>query len=270
MDSESTNTSTVPTSPQLVTPREAEIVDGRAVTFEWEPVDAARAYLLEVAADTAFEAIFAEEEVPAGTTTLTVADVFPTDEQTFFWRVLAKNRHGWSRGERVESFVSGTPADVRQDLQVPDEAFGPMEGLIASASQMVSEELAGQKDAENRHLEAERERGVAYEGIPSGQILGITVAILLAVALIVVVLFQWTNITEARVRAAALDPSDYTTLRQTELEATRKLSRYEVISEEAGTYRIPIDRAMELVANEAYQQGDRAYSPEAPFVPNSR
>lgn len=273
MDNENTKNPEVLTSPRPVFPREAAIVDGRAVTFRWEPVEEASAYRLEVANDAAFESVAFEEEVPADTTTLTVTDVFPTDDQTFFWRILAKNEEGWSRGERIESFVSGTREEVAQHIEVPDETeeVGPVGGLMQRATETVSEELAGEKtEPVEERLQEERELGVAYEGVPSSQILAISVSILLAVAIIVILLFQWTNLTAMSIRETTIDPDDYVLLRQTQQEDARKLEQYEAVDEEAGTYRIPIDEAMERILNEEYQQEDRTYSPEAPFTQDAQ
>lgn len=268
MDNESTNKAAVLPSPSPIAPREAAIVDARAITFRWEPVDDATAYRIEVARDAAFNDVVFDEEVSADRTTLAVRDVFPADEETFFWRVLARGEGDWSRGERIESFVSGTPEDVAQHIRTPDEEeeLGPIEGLVQTASEMVVDELSGSEEAKQRRLEREREMGVAEEGIPTGQILAIALSISVAVAILVVLLFQWTNLTTSSIREATVDPEDYTEIRQVEADAARKLSRYEVVDEEAGTYRIPIDRAMDLIVNEAYEQGDRTYSADAPFV----
>ncbi len=265
MENEKTETTSVLASPRPVAPREATIVNGREVTFEWRPVEDAEAYHLQVARDTAFGTVVFEQDVSAEKTALTVADFFPMNEQTYFWRVLAKNEKGWSRGDRVESFVSGTPEDVQQQIRTPDqdESYGPVTELVRSASRMVSEQLA--EEGTDR-FEREREMGVAYEGVPSGQILAIAVSILFSVGIIVIILFQWTSITEAAIRQTSAGQSEYTALRETQAQANQKLSGYEVLDEDAGTYRIPIDQAMNLMANEAYEEGERAYSPEAPFV----
>lgn len=274
MDNESTKKSAIPPSPQPVAPHGAAIVDGRAVTFEWEPVEEASAYRLEVASDTAFESVVFDEEFPADQTAVTVADFFPTDDQTFFWRVLAKNDEGWSRGERIESFVSSTREGAAQGIRTPDEeeALGPPGGLAQSATESVADEVTGREEEQPQEdrLQQERERGVAYEGVPSAQILGISIAILFAVAIIVILLFQWTSLTAMTIRETAIDPDDYVLLRQTELDASQKLSQYEAVDEEEGTYRIPIDQAMDLIVNEAYQQEGRTYSSEAPFVQNEQ
>jgi hypothetical protein len=264
MENESTETTAPPTTPVPVAPREARIVDGREVTFEWRPVDRATAYRLEVARDAAFSDVVFDEEVSTDTTTLTVADFFPIDEQTYFWRVLAKGKDKWSRGERIESFVSATAEEAAQHIHSPDqdEGYGPVTELVRSASRMVSDQLSTRSD----RFEKEREIGVAYEGVPTGQILAVAISILFAVGIIVIILFQWTNITEAAIRQASIGQSPNADLRETQLQATQKLTGYEVIDEEAGVYRIPIDRAMELMINEEYQQGGRAYSSEAPFI----
>ena len=264
MENKRTETTAQLGSPRPVSPREAAIVDGREVTFEWRPVDEATAYRLEVASDASFSTVVFDEQVPAGTTALTVADFFPIDEQTYFWRVLTKGEDNWSRGERIESFVSATPEEAAQHIRTPDEdeGYGPVTELVRSASRMVSEQLSDEDD----RFEKEREVGVAYEGIPSGQILAVAVSILFAVGIIVIILFQWTNITEAAVRQASAGQSAYEDLRETQLQANQKLTGYEALDDDAGTYRIPIDRAMDLMVNEEYQQETRPYSSEAPFV----
>jgi hypothetical protein len=76
---------------------------------------------------------------------------------------------------------------------------------------------------------------------------------------------MWTNTTRQAIREGSIDPDQYTQLRETEAQAAQKLSQYEVIDEQAGTYRIPIDRAMDIMANQAYQEGERTYAPDAPF-----
>lgn len=251
-----------PASPALIAPREATVVDGHDVTFEWQPVEAADTYRLQVAEDTSFNTVVFEQAVDA--TEFTVADTFPTDEQTFFWRVLAKNEAGWSRGERVESFLSASPEDVDKHLAQPDteEEMGPVTELVKAASRQAVAEVS---DSDADRLEQEKEMGVAYEGIPAGQIISIAVTLLLTIAIAVVILFMWTNTTRQAIREASIDPDQYTQLRETEAQAAQKLSQYEVIDEQAGTYRIPIDRAMDIMANQAYQEGERTYAPDAPF-----
>lgn len=263
MEEGSKTESRVPPSPALVSPREAAVVDGHAVTFEWRPVEQADRYRLQVAPDTTFETLVVDEDVDAASS-LTVADVFPTDERTFFWRVLAGNDAGWSHGERVESFVSATADAAEHAVAVPDEEedLGPVTELVRSVSDTVSTKMMPPPD----RFEREKAQGVAYEGVPAGQILAISMTILMAVGAAVVILFMWTSTMSQNIRDTSLDESQYTDLREVNAQAAQKLSQYDVVDAEQGIYRIPIEQAMDLMANQAYQEGDRTYSPEAPFV----
>ena len=263
MEQGSKKESRVPPSPALVAPLGASVVDGSEVTFEWRPVDGATEYRLQVAPSTTFDTPTIDETV-RDATKLTVADVFPTDEQTFFWRVLAKTEGGWSRGDRVESFVSATPEEADAINNVPDaeENLGPVTELVRSASTTVATTL---QSAPGR-FEQEKQQGVAYEGVPAGQILAISMTIIMAIGAVVVILFMWTSTVSKVVRSTSAGGGDYPDLRETETQAIQKLSQYEVIDAEERVYRIPIDQAMDIMANQAYQQKDQAYSPEAPFV----
>ncbi len=248
-----------PPSPILVAPHDATVVNGAAVMFVWEGVETADRYLLQVASDTRFDEIVLEEDA-GQKTALTVADFFPTDDRTYFWRVLAENEAGWCPGQRVESFVSATQEEADHYMTVPDEELGPVTELVRAASADVRAELG----AGDRY-EKEVETGVAEEGIPSAQILGVAVSILVTIAVLAAVLFSLTGLAGQQAREAALTPEQYTDLRQAEIEAARALDQYDVLDEEEGVYRIPIDRAMSLMANEAYQEGQRPISDAAPL-----
>ena len=263
MEQGSKTESRVPPSPALVSPREAAVVDGSEVTFEWRPVESADEYRLQVAPDTTFETLVVDEAVDEAAK-MTVADVFPTDEQTFFWRVLAGNEAGWSHGERVESFVSATAEEAEKAVAVPDEEedLGPVTELVRSVSSTVSTKMTEAPD----RFEQEKQQGVAYEGVPSGQILAISMTMIMAIGAVVVILFMWTSTVSQGIRGASIDGSEYPDLRETNAQAAQKLSQYEVIDAEQGVYRIPIDQAMDIMANQAYQEGERTYSLEAPFV----
>lgn len=264
-DTEATSVQ-APGSPTLVSPREAAVVGGEEVTFVWRPVDTADEYYIEVASDAKFSNRVLEENV-GDKTAVTVGDIFDTDERTYFWRVLAKNEAGWSPGEHVESFVSTTQEEADRHAAIAPnttENLGPATELVRAASADVVAEL-GADDREQR-FEREKEIGVADEGIPSGQIMAIAVSIMVSVAIAVIVLFQWTSVRSQTLRQEAV-PSSYNELEATEIEAARQLESYDVVDEEAGVYRIPIDRAMDIMANEAYTGSERLYSPDSPLQP---
>ena len=262
---EETNTPTRIDTPRLVAPREASVVDGNAVTFVWEPVEDAEEYILQVASDAKFNTLVIDENVEQQTA-VTVGGYFPTDEQTFFWRVLAVSGDIVSPGERVESFIATDEAEAEKHLATPqaDETMGPVTELVRAASADVSAKMLEPTD----RFEEEKEIGVAYEGIAAGQILSIALSILVVVGIAVVVLFNWFNTTSAATQDATVNADQYTNLRETEAEAERQLGQYEVLNEQEGVYRIPIDRAMDQIATQSYreQQLDREERGRPPQV----
>lgn len=81
------------------------------------------------------------------------------------------------------------------------------------------------------------------------------VAVLLLVAMIAVVI-KWTQY-EGPVAAeqnALFEPSPL--LRQMEADATDKLNHYAIVDADSGRYRIPIERAMTIIASE--NAGDKS------------
>lgn len=240
-----------PPSPELVAPRQAAMVNGHQVTFNWQPVDEADAYRLQVAATAAFDEVLYETTLN-DSTAVTVGGLFPTDGQTFFWRVLVRVGGTWSRGERVESLLATTEADAAEHARPPadDEDGAAAAQLVRSAGPDVAETVIDVP--RGRRLEREKERGVAYEGVAAGQIAAIALSILFVVACAAVILFFWSGQVADRTEQAAAAGGGGADLRETEIQATQKLEQYGVVSEEENRYQIPIDRAMDIVATEAY------------------
>lgn len=253
-----------PSAPVLTAPRDERIVDGGNVAFAWEPVEGATEYYIEVAPDPSFESLLIDRNV-GNATSLEPAERFPTDGRTFYWRVMAKNEKGWSHGDRVESFVSATPEFAKEHAR-PDrreeDSLGPAAELFYASGVEAQAEVMG----DEARLEEERQMGVAHEGVEAGQILAIAVTTLIAVIIATLVVFFWSGSVAREARMAAVGQSGYPELRETEVEASRLLNQYDIVSEEEGTYRIPIDRAMSLLINErAAQRGDG----EGPALPDS-
>jgi hypothetical protein len=233
-------------SPTLVTPREADVVDGSDVHFSWEPVNGAERYILQVAESARFDTIVLEEDVEAHTS-IGVADFFPTDGQTFFWRVLSASGETVATGGRVESFVAADAeaAEKYGGLPEQEEDLGPAFELVRSAKEEVPTRLVSPE----AQFEREKEVGVAEEGIATGQIAGIAVSIIVVISVAVVVLFAWTNVTQQQARTSAVT-AQQPVAEETNEAGRRQISEYEVVDEESGTYRIPIDRAIDLVVED--------------------
>ena len=257
---------TPPPAPVLVSPREEHTVSGEDVTFEWEPVEGALEYRLQVAADTEFEDVLLDRSV--GTeTSLAAKEDFPEDQHTFFWRVLVRNEVGWGGADRIESFLSVTPEQAAALLDRPDDAedLGPGAELFKAAGVEAAAEATGDESEELK--QEELAYGVESEGVEAGQILGFVAVVIVAVILIVITIFFWTDTTAQRVQEVVITTAGYPELQETEVEAAQLLTQYEVVSEEEGVYRIPIDRAIDLVADEEYRQPRRSYSSElAPML----
>lgn len=253
--------------PVLVSPREETIVDGRRIRFVWNAVEGATRYRLQIAASPSFEDVMYEADV-GGKTEHVVENELPTDEDTYYWRIVAEDADGLTHGEdNVESFISGTSDDEDLQLASPDaeEEYGPAEGLFRRAKDEATAEVTGVP----RYVDEASEFGVEHEGIEAGQILGFTLATAVALGLAIFTLFQYVHIVSGDTRFTAAGTSGYPELREAELEATRQLTQYGVVDAEENVYRIPIDRAIELMANEA-RQSEGEYSDELNLQPEAR
>jgi len=240
----------LPGAPSLVAPRDASAVNGREVTFVWDAVEGAATYRLQVAPTARFEDPVLDEEVGAQTA-VTVGNQFPVDGTTFFWRVRAGTGEAWGTPSAVESFVAETAEEAEPQWEKETQTIT---GLARAARREVTRRVFQGDD----RFEREKERGVAYEGVAAGQIMGISVAILSVILVAVVVLFGWYGQVVQQTEASASTPQNYERLQQAEREATQTLNEYGVVDEEEEVYRIPIDQAMDIVVNEEYQQEEAA------------
>jgi len=242
-----------PAAPHLVAPTEEAVIAGANVTFVWEPVEAATAYRLEVASDAAFETVVFERQVGEATS-LTVTDVFPPDESTYYWRVFARNESGESLGDVIESFISGTAADAAHHYVQPDQAekMGPLAMLMTE----------GLKERTPDAGHGPEQPGIQFEGIGVAPILGFIFIILLLIAALVVFGINWSRSTVLDTREAVAATMAYPELRQVEMTADRQLTRYEAVNAELGIYRIPIDRAMALLVDASRGAPSANYSQE--------
>lgn len=233
--------------PALLAPCDAAPVNGGEVTFVWDPVEGAETYRLEVAPTARFDDPVIDVEVGAQTA-VTVGNRFPTDGQTLFWRVRAGSGGEWGEVGEVESFLATTAAQAEEEGVDVDATAGLQ--LARAEDDSDTPETVGFE----RRFQREKEQGVAYEGVASSQIMAISLSICVVVLTAIAVLFGWFEQVRNSARTATAEAQDYEQLREAELEATQRLQQYGVVSEEEGQYRIPIDRAMDLIATEEYQQ----------------
>lgn len=252
--------------PVLIAPRGEAVVDGRRVTFTWKPVEGARTYTVQIAAEPSFKEVI--HEVVAGShTSIEVKDAFPADEATYFWRVLSRGRDGSLHGgDNIESFISGTSTDFANRIKSPDQSedLGPVGELARAARAQAGRELS----SDPKYISEEIKLGVEHEGVEAGQIIGLVLATGVALALSIFAIIQFFDITADAVRYETAGLSGYPELRESRFESTRLLSQYGAVDGSDDRYRIPIDRAMELMANEAHQDAaNRTYSDELDLTP---
>lgn len=244
--------------PLLVAPREQSVVPGDRVSFLWKPTKNARSYRLQVAGEPGFDEVVFDSGA-LNRTEFVLRDGLPTDEDTFYWRVLVEDADGVVHGEdNIESFVSATAASAGRDIEQPDqdENLGPVEQLFRGAAAQAAAEVS---DAP-RWVQEEDELGVEHEGIEAGQILGFILAVAVALGLAIFTLFQYADLTAKAALAEATGRSGYPELRQHQLRALELLTQYDVVDPQLERYRIPIDRAMQLMAND--EREGSAISPE--------
>ena len=247
----------IPSSPSLVAPRDVTAVNGEEVTFVWEDVDEAESYRLQIAPTARFEDSIVDAEVGAETA-VTVGNQLPIDGQTFFWRVLSGTEAGWSRGGSVESFIATTEAEASSPPS-GDEGE-PTTELARSAQHGVEVEPFDFED----QFEKEKERGVAYEGVAAGQIIGISASIIVVILVATAVIFGWFEQVSQSAQTTAVDQQDYQRIRQAEREAAEQLRQYGVVNREEGVYHIPVDSAMKAIVVEEYvQQGQQSEPSQA-------
>lgn len=256
---------TPPVDPQLHAPAKAEVVDAQDVAFSWAPVPDAATYRLQVAADRAFERLVFDQETGQATS-MTVTDVFAADRNTYFWRVLTKSNGAWSHGQRIESFIAGTEADVEAHLPGADEVRGPAVELVTAIGH---EDATAVADSPEIYEDDAEGVGVESESINPWTILRAVMAVLVFVTVAIILLFQLTERQFRATQTAAAEVTGYPQLRETEVNAARLLTQYEVVDDAAGVYRIPIDRAMRLMVNETIQDRGRRYSEELPLLPEA-
>jgi hypothetical protein len=120
-----------PHDPFPIAPRHGAVVDGSRLSLQWEESPGADAYAIEIAEDQEFHHVIYTRELPASALALEVDETLPTDDRTLYWRVSAGNAQGWSEGERIESFIAGTPEQAGRFVD-PDEVepFGPIEAIL--------------------------------------------------------------------------------------------------------------------------------------------
>lgn len=112
--------------------------------------------------------------------------------------------------------------------------------------------------------EQDYKMAVEPEALPVGNIFRAVAVMTVLIALAVGFTFPIVNrsVQDASFNAVSENPA-YPALRESRLDAVRKLTQYEVDAS-TGEVQIPIDRAMEILVNEERAAGSRVYYSEFP------
>lgn len=95
------------------------------------------------------------------------------------------------------------------------------------------------------------ETGVTPDGFRPIRIMAVLICAALVIFTLVVIVSQFVYYTAQETRYTTSDEISYPDLELLESQAAEILDQYSLLDEEAGVYRIPINRAIELVAGEA-------------------
>jgi len=93
--------------------------------------------------------------------------------------------------------------------------------------------------------------GVEDEDINAGQMIAIVGFVTFLIAVLVTAALSITMLRFDIAKADVTEETGYPNLQETRMNGMAQLSRYEVVDSEAKIYRIPIERAMELVVEES-------------------
>lgn len=106
--------------------------------------------------------------------------------------------------------------------------------------------------------------GAEQEGLHVTPIFISIAVVVVFVVVAVIAMFQITNLEYTQVAQEAAAYSGYPEIRQLQADAAEALSQYRY-DEANDVYRVPIERAMQLMVNETAQDGD--FSRELPLRP---
>ncbi len=109
--------------------------------------------------------------------------------------------------------------------------------------------------------------GVQPEEMNTAVLVQIVLGVAVVVVVLVVIVFQLMNLTVQTVESELAEGVGRDALAEVELAGAEKLTRYSVLDRQAGVFRIPIERAMTLMADETYRQPQEGYTAEVELLP---
>ena len=161
----------------------------------------------------------------------------------------AASRPDYAADERAEVEARAEAAGQVADPERA-EKYGPIGELLIDAEHEAEAELKGEDG-----LVGEQEMEIEPENIPAGQILGLGLVVIVAIIAIAVTMFVAGPMTANSVGYEYAEGARYPELEVNEAAAVDRLTNYGIVDATAERYRIPIDRAMDLMVEEAWREG---------------
>lgn len=215
----------------LSKPLNDAIVNGADFTLVWHDAGHAESYLVEIASDLEFTDVILTETV-SGAGKLRLKNRLGDSGEVLFWRVTAqKGDHHYSSDIGAFEAWSAVHADDYQEGADPSSVAA----------------------------------GVEPEGITIGPIMQVVGLVVLFLVFAVTILFNWVDIEAENARISAITEDTNPVVREAILEAQKNLQQFGQNPD--GSYRIPIEQAMEVMANTAVSSTGDSYTDVVKLVP---
>lgn len=150
--------------------------------------------------------------------------------------------HADKPAPRPEHTRDAPDADVARPDQ--HEELGPVAELFDAAVTEAAAEATGDEDLQQKAIE----KGAEAEGVESAQILGFLIATVVTLVLVLVAIFFLTAYVGQRQDAARQAALQYPELQDLRARHTDLIQNY--AANDDGTFRIPLARAQQLLAQE--------------------
>ncbi len=136
----------------------------------------------------------------------------------------------------------------------PSEAAEQAEETMSTLEDSPTEHVHDDHDAHGAVLDFEP------ESVNSTLILGIVLSTVLVVLVLIVVGFTITGVYSTKMNEQLVTETSYPEIRDVRAAATAELNESGMVDAEAGIYRIPVERAMDLMVEQNYlEPGENLY-----------
>ncbi|NND71818.1 MAG: hypothetical protein HKN43_09575 [Rhodothermales bacterium] len=215
----------------LSKPQNDAIVNGADFTLVWHDTGHAESYRIEVAEDLEFATVILVETV-SGAGKLRLQNRLGESGEVLFWRVTAE-KNGKSYSSQIGAFETWSA------IHTDEYEEGADPSAVAA--------------------------GVEPEDIEIGPIIRVVGLVIVFLIFAIVALFNWVDIEEESARISAITVDTNPVVREAILEAQKNIQQYGRNAD--GSFRIPVEQAMDVMANNAATSTGGTYTNIVKLVP---